>query len=258
MHEILVALKPEAIVLDLGSRTGSFSRDSTEARVIRLDRDRPPSPDTLFVQSDAAALPFPDRTFDLIVAAHSLEHIDDLASALREIGRVIRPHGALFVSVPDASTFTDKLYRWLARGGGHVNPFTSSEALAGAITKATGLKHVATRTLFSSLAFLNRRTAPKPWPRRYLLAGAGYEWTLFLYVWASRRLDRWVRTRTGVYGWALYFGDVRGNIDTGSSVNVCIRCGSGTPSRLLQPVFRGVAVYHCPACGATNPFAEDV
>jgi len=258
MHEILKPLPPTALVLDLGCATGSFPREATQATVVRFDRDRPGHAPERFVQGDAAALPFADNTFDAIVSNHSLEHLDHLDASLREIGRVMRPHGALFVSVPDAGTFTDKLYRWLARGGGHVNAFTSSDELAGTIERGTGLRHRATRTLCSSLSFLNRRNSPRPRPRRLLLLGAGYEWSLFLYVWASRRLDRWLRTRTGVYGWALYFGEVPGPIDTGTSVNVCIRCGSGIRSNLLAPFFRGIPVYRCPTCGATNPFAEDV
>jgi SAM-dependent methyltransferase len=258
MHEIIKPLAPTAFVLDLGCATGSFPREATQANVIRFDRDIPhPAPGN-FVQGDSAALPFADAAFDAIISNHSLEHLDNLDASLQEIGRVLRPQGALFVSVPDSSTFTDKLYRWLARGGGHVNAFTSPDRLATTIERATGLPHRATRTLCSSLSFLNRRNSPRPRPRRLLPLGAGYEWSLFLYVWASRRLDRWLHLRTGVYGWALYFGAAPGNIDTATSVNVCIRCGSGIRSALLKPFFRGIQVYRCPQCGATNPFAEDV
>jgi SAM-dependent methyltransferase len=79
----------------------------------------------LIVQGDALHLPFPDSTFTAVISNHSLEHFDHLEGALHEIGRVVRPQGALFVSVPDASTFCDRLYRWLAKGSGHVNAFTS-------------------------------------------------------------------------------------------------------------------------------------
>ena len=258
MHEILTTQPRQARVLDLGSKQGSFPREATPATVVRFDRERPREPVVdLFVQGDASALPFPDHCFDAIVSNHSLEHLDDLAASLCEIGRVIRPHGSLFVSVPDASTISDKLYRWVLRGGGHVNAFTSPGELAGRIERATGLPHAATRTLYSSFLFLNRRY----WPRRLkrlICLGAGYEWTLFLYVWASRRLDRWLGLRTGVYGWAFYFGSGPGNIETAACVNVCIRCGCGVPSRLLTPRFRGIRVYRCAQCGATNPFTKDV
>ncbi len=63
-------------------------------------------------------LPFADRTFDAVISNHSLEHFEDLAGALGEIGRVLKPSGAVHIVVPDASTFCHRGYRWLARGGG--------------------------------------------------------------------------------------------------------------------------------------------
>ncbi|HEY6344451.1 MAG TPA: class I SAM-dependent methyltransferase [Bryobacteraceae bacterium] len=263
MHELLGSLPPGARVLDLGSARGSFRPGATAATVIALDREigrelgvqrgnGPP-----FVCADAAHLPFGARTFKAIVANHSLEHFEDLSAALAEIARVIRPEGVLFVAVPDASTLTDKLYRWLGRGGGHVNAFTSAEKLAPRIEQATGLAHAATLTLYSSLAFLNRRNAPRPVPRKLLFLGGGAEWALFLYVLFSRRIDEWFGFRTSVYGWALYFGALREPIETRDWRNVCIRCGSGFPAPLLRPrrVF-GIRVYRCPACRAPNPFFE--
>src|SRR6185437_7199800 len=112
MHEILRDLPSSARVLDLGCDKRSFSAAATAARVIRLDREIAfRDPTELAVQGDAALLPFADGSFDAIVSNHSLEHFDDLDGALREIGRVVRRHGSLYVAVPDASTHCDKLYR---------------------------------------------------------------------------------------------------------------------------------------------------
>lgn len=257
MHEILRNLAAGQRILDLGCASGSFPLAATAARVTRLDRDAPSKTGHAggFVQADAARLPFPDGSFDAVISNHSLEHFEDLSGVLAEIRRVIRSGGALFVAVPDASTLTDRIYRWLGRGGGHVNAFTSPVEVAALIEKATALPHVATRTLFSSLSFLNRRNAPRPLPKRLLLLGAGYEWTLFWYVWLSRCFDRLLGTRTGVYGWAFYFGTIGEAINTSSWPNVCIRCGSGHSAEVLQ--FRrkfGVKVYYCPGCGSCNPF----
>jgi SAM-dependent methyltransferase len=252
-----------SFVLDVGCANGSFGTDTTRAKIVRLDRVRPDFPlDAFFVQGDARALPFASHTFAAVIANHSLEHIDDLGCSLNEIGRVLRQDGCLFVSVPDASTLTDKLYRWLARGGGHVNAFASSDELAITIKRATGLRPVATRTLCSSLSFLNRRNSPRPRPRRLLLLGGGREWSLFLYAWLSRRIDRAFKLRSSIYGWAFYFGAIPEPIDTESTRNVCIRCGSGSPASslkeagLVQATWIGVHVYRCPDCGATNPFID--
>lgn len=68
-------------------------------------------PGELAVSSDAARLPFPRHTFPAVICNHSLEHIGQLPEALHEIGRVLRPDGALYVAAPDVTTLTDRLYR---------------------------------------------------------------------------------------------------------------------------------------------------
>ncbi|HWE49000.1 MAG TPA: class I SAM-dependent methyltransferase [Bryobacteraceae bacterium] len=258
VHEILENLPTGTFVLDLGCDEGSFSGNATAAHVIRVDRDRPSKRKSgeNFVQADAAKLPFADHCFAAVISNHSLEHFDDFTGALAEIGRITSPDGSLFVAVPDASTLTDKIYRWLASGGGHVNAFVSGAKTAALIEQAAALPLVATKTLCSSLSFLNRRNSPRPIPRRLWLLGGGYEWSLFLYVWLSRRLDRALGTRTSVYGWAFYFGRVERPVDTDTWVNVCIRCGSGCPAGSItaRSAVPGLAIWHCTNCGASNPF----
>jgi ferredoxin len=138
-----------------------------------------------------------------------------------------------------------------------VNAFTSPDAVTARIERATGLKLAASRQLCSSLSFLNRRNSPRPLPLRLMLLGAGYEWSLFLYVWISRRLDRMFGLRSSMYGWAFYFGKVGEPVDTRVNRNVCIRCGSACPADRLKPVARlRIQTYRCVDCGATNPFFE--
>lgn len=49
---------------------------------------------------DALALPFPDDTFDRVIAAEVLEHIPADTRALAELVRVLRPGGTIAVTVP--------------------------------------------------------------------------------------------------------------------------------------------------------------
>jgi ubiquinone/menaquinone biosynthesis C-methylase UbiE len=48
----------------------------------------------------AEALPFPDASFDLVILDNVLEHVTDREGTLREIGRVLRPGGLLYMVTP--------------------------------------------------------------------------------------------------------------------------------------------------------------
>lgn len=49
---------------------------------------------------DGAALPWLDNSFDCVTLLAVLEHVDDRALLLREIRRVLKPGGALVITVP--------------------------------------------------------------------------------------------------------------------------------------------------------------
>lgn len=51
-----------------------------------------------FSASDVQCLPFPDKTFDLVIANHMLYHVPDIDLALGEISRVLTPNGILFAA----------------------------------------------------------------------------------------------------------------------------------------------------------------
>jgi len=50
-------------------------------------------------QADAAQLPYPDGTFDLVVSSAVWEHISDVAAATREVNRVLKPSGIAVISI---------------------------------------------------------------------------------------------------------------------------------------------------------------
>jgi SAM-dependent methyltransferase len=261
LHEILAALSADALVLDLGSGSGSFARNCTRARVVRVGLRFDACEPGLPVAADAARLPFRAAVFDAAIASHSLEHFAEPVSALKEVGRVLKPGAALFVAVPDASTFTDKLYRWLGRGGVHTNLFRDREEVSRLISSNTGLPEAGSRLLHTGLSFLNRKAARHPLPKRVLAVGGGYETGLRAATFIFRVVDRLFSTRLSVYGWAMYFGSVP-PIDTTAWSNVCVRCGSGHPARSLEAsgsVNRrlGFRYYRCPGCWAVNLFTRD-
>jgi len=263
MHELLRHLPSGGRVLDLGSRTGSFSSESCPAAlVVRVDLERPGDKDKGFIQADAARLPFASGCFDAIVSNHSLEHMGELACVLSEIGRVIKPGGALYVAVPDASTFSDWMYRWVYHGGGHINPFRSRAELAGVITAATNLPLVASRDLATSFGFLERSYFhPRP-PRRMWLFANGNRAVIVWMGYLALLVDRVFGTRLGAYGWAMYFGRLEEPIGTAVWRNVCVTCGSASPASVLLQTgcVRSNLLwksYVCAECGDWNLFTRD-
>lgn len=263
MDHLIAALPPGSRVLDLGARTGSFQTERSDLHVVRLDLEIPTTRSGgVYVAADAALMPFAPQCFDLIVSNHSLEHFPRLEETVREIGRVLRPDGSLFIAVPDATTITDRIYRWLGRGGGHVNAFRSPGQVIGLVQGPTGLKCRGTRLLFSGLSFLNSRNVTHP-PKRLLLFANGNERFLAVLTWLLRTADLLFGTRLSHYGWSFYFGN---SVPADSAewwANVCVRCGAGHSEIFLrrhtdvQRALRFWETYRCPKCGGWNLLTRD-
>jgi SAM-dependent methyltransferase len=108
-------------LLDVGCGTGRHTFEALRrgADVVALDRNgedlagievmvaamvdagevtAPDGPVTL--RANALALPFPDDSFDRVIASEILEHVPEDGLAIAEIFRVARPGGLVAVSVP--------------------------------------------------------------------------------------------------------------------------------------------------------------
>jgi len=70
---------------------------------IGMDKVRLPSVD---IVHDLETFPWPidDNSFDKVLAFHSLEHVSDVLSVLKEISRVTKPKGILHIRVPHFSS----------------------------------------------------------------------------------------------------------------------------------------------------------
>jgi SAM-dependent methyltransferase len=82
------------------------------------------------VAGDATAMPFPDGSFDRVIAAEVLEHIPSDQAALNEVARVLRPGGLAAITVP--SWLPERICWRLSDDyhnvpGGHVRIFTRGE-----------------------------------------------------------------------------------------------------------------------------------
>jgi SAM-dependent methyltransferase len=91
----------------------------------RLDRSLPPGAFD-FEVCDAARLPFPDRSFDVVVAVRLLTHLDGWRAALAEMCRVARR--AVIVDYPDSRGFNrlyGALFAWKKAVEGNTRTFRS-------------------------------------------------------------------------------------------------------------------------------------
>ena len=161
------------VILDLAAGTGSSSEPMAErgARVVPCDfspgmllvgHDR--RPNLPFTAGDALHLPFGDGVFDGATISFGLRNVNDAATALRELHRVVRPGGRLVVCEFSHPTFPmwRKLY---------------SEYLMGAIPSVA--RHVASNP--DAYVYLAESIAA--WPDQHTLAGCmrdagwdGVEW----------------------------------------------------------------------------------
>ncbi len=104
-------LAPGHAVLDVACGTGVVARAAADrirgkGKVVGLDLNesmlavaRRVRPDIEWRQGDAAGLPFPDRSFDVILCQSALMFFPDPAQALREMRRVVTARGTVAVQV---------------------------------------------------------------------------------------------------------------------------------------------------------------
>ncbi len=103
-------LQPSATLLDLGAGTGDIAREAMrrhpDCQVTAADftlgmmlagKQREPL-QPAWATADALRLPFPDQSFDAVVSGFLLRNVTDIAQALREQYRVLKP-GGHFVSL---------------------------------------------------------------------------------------------------------------------------------------------------------------
>lgn len=97
-------------VLEIGSGAGEYlnSLNGNEGTRVGLDISQTAlkiananSTGARFLCSKAEALPFPSKTFDIAICCEVIEHVDDPQKTIKEIHRILKPEGILFLSFPN-------------------------------------------------------------------------------------------------------------------------------------------------------------
>lgn len=58
-----------------------------------------------YVQADAQNMPFEENSFDIVISCETIEHVPDPRAAVREMHRVCKPGGTLFLTAPNYLNF---------------------------------------------------------------------------------------------------------------------------------------------------------
>lgn len=186
-------------ILDLGSKNGTSSyykhiqRDG-DCRITFTDLI--PGPDVVQVDVEKP-FPFPDASFDTVMAFHLMEHVYNLNKLPSEVFRVLKPGGQLFISVPllheyhgdphDYWRFTDKaviklfsetkltLKRMELIGEG-LATYAATKVISQMLPRTLGLKNVGVAISYLLSApldrFINRyskRTDNRTYSERFAL-----------------------------------------------------------------------------------------
>lgn len=122
-------LRPGERVLDVACGTGTIARLAAErvgtaGRVSALDvnaamlmvaRSLPAVSPIKWYETSAESVPLPDESFDVVFCGLGLQFFADKMAALREMRRVLKPGGRVYISTPVPNAFFDGFDRAIAR-----------------------------------------------------------------------------------------------------------------------------------------------
>jgi malonyl-CoA O-methyltransferase len=120
---------PKSLTVAVDIAPGMLERAGKQSRWLRrFER----------VRADAYALPFADRSFDLVFSSLMLQWCDDLDAVFAEISRVLTPGGLLLFSTFGPGTLAELRDAWAASDAqtNHVNHFFDPHALGSALMQA--------------------------------------------------------------------------------------------------------------------------
>lgn len=142
---------PEGVgldVLEIGSGAGALLRRFAVAgdRPVGIDPEATTTPGIETHRASAEDMPEFSQAFDLVVAVHCLEHVQDLPRVLSKAFRALRPGGTFYALTPNASSEGLRVLGaawWMLEDPTH-RQFMSPES-ARLLLERAGLSDVTTR-----------------------------------------------------------------------------------------------------------------
>ena len=259
LHELIAAAPSGARVLDAGCGPGSWAYGvRPDLKVTGFDIKFPPGPPAPaphvgVFRADLARLPLRDACMDLTICHYVLEHVTALESCSDELARVTKLHGTLYLSVPRAASFDDRLYRF----AGYFAKYALGK-FAKRIEHQQRFDLERVLALFEARGFEVESLAPVP---------AGFSW---MNDPRTKRLQgpftaalAWLHRATGVdlardANVVLTFRKVGGQAARRTPharrvTHVCRECGEHA---VLDPPAPTPRAWTCPWCGKPNPLGR--
>jgi len=114
---------PAGRLLDIGAGTGAFAHTMQQAgwQVTALEpdsdtRQRAKELHGLDLLPAEALMQLPEASFDAITLWHVLEHVHDLHAYMKQVKKLLSPHGRIVIAVPNYTSYDAGYYRqfWAA------------------------------------------------------------------------------------------------------------------------------------------------
>ena len=265
LHELVGAAAAGARVLDAGCGPGSWDYGRRpDLRITAFDITFPPGPPPKregvdVLRAALERLPLKSGAFDLVICHYVLEHVTGLASCCDELARVTKPGGTLYLAVPRAAAFDDRLYRFagyfakyaLGKFGKrieHQQRFDLPRLLR--LFRARGFEPTAHALVPAGFSWMNDpRTKPLQAPFTDALAGLHRRFGIDLARDANFVLA-FVRRGPPVTGPAARDTRLPGRRRV---THVCRECGEHAIVDATPP---WPSRWDCPWCGRPNPFGR--